>query len=188
LEGLLAAGARQIKDLDTVTVVGSDEAAGRIEEFFDRNRDELKLCPQTSDVFVARPLTGESAEKDGPYPAYMILHMLTWARPYVIRMSDRFRHEVLGSTSRGVLSDQHLEELPDGYLIAALSIGFLSGNNLCPLTTEQIKQLVDVATQYKLDYYTGERDDYAVKTGVTLPDRLRWGALYKKLSGFGLKL
>lgn len=187
VNGLLPAEIRPIKDLDTVTVVGSYERADNIRKFFDENRKELALCEQTSDVFVASPSTGRFAEEDGPYPMDNILHMLTWARPHVVRMSDHFRNTVLRNACRGILNNTHITELPDDYLVAAASIGALLEEDLSTLTTQQIRELVDVATQYKIDYYTGKHNDYAIKTSVSLPGNLKWKGLWEKLNSFGIK-
>lgn len=187
LEGLLPATARQIKDLDTVTVVSDGEIADRIRDFFDENRGELGLCNETSDVFVVSPLTGKMAKRSGKYPMDSAIHMLTWARPYVIKMSDHFRNKVLAEACRGILSEAHLAELSDSYLVAAASIGGLLEEDLSSLSTKQVRELVDLATEYKLEYYTGEHDDYGIKTSVGLPRELRYGRLRYKLSEWGIK-
>lgn len=187
VNGLLPAESRQIKDLDTVTVVSSSEQAKTMRDFYDKNRDELALCNETSDVFVANPLTGRMAEEDGPYPIHNILHMLTWARPHIVRMSDHFRNTVMRNACRGILSDTHITELPSDYLVSATSIGALLERNLSILTTQQIRELVDIATQYKIDYYTGKHSDHAIKTSVSLPSKLKWEMLLDKLETFGIK-
>ena len=59
LENLLSPKAREIRDLDIVTVVNNRKALERICVFFDRNRSDLGLCPNTSDVFILNPLPSQ---------------------------------------------------------------------------------------------------------------------------------
>jgi len=190
LEGLITPQTRAVKDLDTVTVVGSDAVAERVRRFMDKKRDELTLCHETSDVFVAAPLTGmvgEWAKDNGTYPIYNIQHMLTWARPHIIRMSDHFRNDVIRSACAEILSDSQIAELPDSYLVSAASIGGLLEADFRHLSTQQVMEIVDIATQYKTDYYLGKHDDYGVKTAISIPRNLLYGQLWTKLSEYGVE-
>lgn len=186
LNGLLSPKQRVIKDLDVVTITGTDESNTRFRQLFDAKRKELGLCNETSDVFTIKPATGETAQVDGLYPLYNIIHMLTWARPHIVSMSDHFRKKVLFNACSRTLSNTAVSELPPDYLVAAASIGGLLEKDLTGLSIEQIRELVDFATEYKMGYYLGKHTDADVKTSSSLPSRLKWGGLAEKLSSFGI--
>ncbi len=186
LNGLLTTEQHPIKDLDTVTATHQGEVATRVRKLFDEERGKLHLCNETSDVFLIKPATGEFADKDGPYPIYNIIHMLTWARPHIVTMSDYFKDTVMQNACKGILSNTQVSELPPDYLIAAESIGGLLEKDFTKLSIPQIKNIVDTATQYKLDYYLGNHTDGDVKTSVSLPSKLKWGILSEKLLSFGI--